>query len=167
MRDHRNDLRNDVPGALDDDGVADANVFSGDLVLVVQGGVGDDHAADGHRLELGHWRQRARAPDLDFDVAQIRRRLFGGEFVRHRPARRARDKAEPLLQGEIVDLVDDAVDVVAERGALAPRSAEMRDHLLRGNAEHRQRIDRQPEALEGGDHAELGVGGQRAVSPQA
>ena len=50
-------------------------------------------------------------------------RDLGRELVRDGPARRARDEAEPLLQREVVDLVDDAVDVVAERGALLARSA--------------------------------------------
>ena len=45
-------------------------------------------------------------------------RLLRREFVRERPARRAADHAEPLLQAEVVDLVDDAVDVVGQLGAL-------------------------------------------------
>ena len=47
------DLRDDVAGALHDHRVADAHVLARDLVLVVQRGVGDDDAADRHRLELG------------------------------------------------------------------------------------------------------------------
>ena len=73
-------------------------------------------------LQLGDRRQRAGAADLDLDRLDDRRRLFGGELVRDRPARAARDEAEPLLQREVVDLVDDAVDVVAERRRAAPRS---------------------------------------------
>ena len=84
----------------------------------MQRGVGDDDAADGDGPQLGHRRQRAGAPDLDFDSLDDRRRALGGEFVRDRPARAARDEAQPLLQREVVDLVDDAVDVVAEVGAL-------------------------------------------------
>ena len=85
--DHLEDLRNDVAGALDYHRVADARVEPRDLVLVVQAGVGDDDAADGDRLEFGHRRQRAGAADLDLDRLDDRRRAFGGEFVRHRPAR--------------------------------------------------------------------------------
>ena len=96
------DLRDDVAGALHDDGVADADVLARDLVLVVQRRVGDDDAADGDRLEPGDRRQRAGAADLDLDVAQHRRRLLGRELVRDGPARRARDEAEPLLQIEPV-----------------------------------------------------------------
>ena len=55
-----------------------------------------------------------------------RQRLLGREFVRRRPARRARAEAEPLLQVELVDLVDDAVDIVVEIRRASARS--------RGNA---------------------------------
>ena len=65
VRHHRDHLRDHVAGALDDDGVAVADVLARDLVLVVQGGAADDDAADGDRLQLGHRRQRAGAADLD------------------------------------------------------------------------------------------------------
>ncbi len=126
------DLRDHVAGALHDHGVADADVAAAadrlavvadalDVVLVVQRGVLHHHAADRHRLELGDRRQRAGAPDLDLDVAQHGGRLLGREFVRDRPARAARDEAEALLPVEAVELVDDAVDVVVELGALLAR----------------------------------------------
>ena len=57
-------------------------------------------------------------PTLIVDRLDDRHRLLGRELVRDRPSRRARDEAEPLLEREIVDLVNDAVDVVAERRAL-------------------------------------------------
>ena len=108
------DLRDDVAGALHDDGIADADVLARDLVLVVQRRVRDDNAADRNRLELCDRRQRASAANLNFNAAQHRRRLFGGELVRDGPARRARHESEPLLIIETVHLVDDAVDIVAE-----------------------------------------------------
>ena len=43
-----------------------------DLVLVVQRGVDDRDAADEHRLEPRHRRERAGAPDLDLDVLAAR-----------------------------------------------------------------------------------------------
>ena len=76
------------------------------------------HAADGDRLQLGDRRQRAGAADLDRDVVEGGDRLLGRELVRGRPARRAADEAEAVLQREVVDLVDHAVDVVVEVGAL-------------------------------------------------
>ena len=69
-------------------------------------------------LKLGDRGQRAGASDLDLDRLEHGHRPFGRELVRHRPARAARDEAEPLLEREIVDLVDHAVDVIAEARAL-------------------------------------------------
>ena len=121
-------LRDDVAGALDDDGVADADVAALaqglavaadalDVVLVVQRDVLHDDAADADRLQLADRRERAGAADLDLDVFQHGGGALGRELVRDRPARATRDEAEPLLPVEPVDLVDDAVDIVVELGA--------------------------------------------------
>ena len=108
-------LRDDVAGALDAHGVADAHVQPLDLVLVVQGGARHRHAADGDRLQHRDRRQRAGAADLDDDVFQHGLRLLGGEFMRRGPARRAADEAQAALPVGAVDLVDHAVDVVGQR----------------------------------------------------
>ena len=76
--------------------------------------------------------------------------------MRDRPARRARDEAEPLLQRKIIDLVDDAVDVIAERRPFLFDGMILREHLRRGVAKLGQRIGRQAEASHGLDRAELG-----------
>ena len=73
---HVDHLRDNVAGALDDDGVADADIaavaqgFAAtadalDVVLVVQRGVLHHHAADADRLELRRRRERAGAADRD------------------------------------------------------------------------------------------------------
>ena len=111
-------LGNHVAGAAHDHRVADAHVLAPQLVQVVQRGVADRGAADEHRLELGHRRQLAGAADLDLDVVQPRQLLLRRVLVRHRPARLARDEAQPLLQRAVVDLVDHAVDVEGQRVAL-------------------------------------------------
>src|SRR5690348_8321086 len=53
LRYHRDDLRDDVAGALHDDHVAVAEILARDLILVVQRRAGDDDAADIDRLEIG------------------------------------------------------------------------------------------------------------------
>src|SRR5690242_8160062 len=113
---HSENLRDDVARALHDHGVADADVLADDLVLVMQRGVLHHNAADGDGIEFGDRRQRAGPADLDIDAAQSRGGLFGGEFVSERPARRAGPEAESLLEIEAIDLVDNAVDVVAQTG---------------------------------------------------
>src|SRR5207244_13389615 len=116
-------LWNHVAGALDHDGVADADVAAlaqllavaadtPDVILIVQRDVLHDDAADPDRLELADRRERSGAADLDLDIAQHGHGALGREFVRDGPARRARDEAEPLLPVDAVDLVDDAVAVV-------------------------------------------------------
>src|SRR6185437_10405040 len=125
---HVHHLRNDVAGALNDDGVADADVAALaqrfavaadalDVVLVVQRHVLHDDAADADRLELADRRERAGAADLDFNALKDRGGAFGRKFVRDRPARVAADEAEPLLPIDPVDFVNDAVDVVVELSA--------------------------------------------------
>src|SRR5690349_20682832 len=107
-------LRDHIAGALDHHGVADPDVApfpqhlalvadALDVVLVMQRDVLHDDAADTDWLELADRRERAGAPDLDFDVLQHRHGALGGEFVRDRPARRARDETEPLLPVDAVD----------------------------------------------------------------
>ena len=112
------DLRDDVARALQHDAVAGAHAEPRDLVGIVQRRVGHDDAADRHRLEPRDRGQLAGAADLDVDSLKRRLGALGGEFVRQPPARRAPDEAEPRLPVEPVDLVDDAVDVERQVGAL-------------------------------------------------
>ena len=140
---HAENLRNDVAGALHDDRIADADVLARDLVLVMQGRVLHHDAADGDGIELGDRGQRAGAAHLDVDVAQDRGRLLGGKFVSDGVARRARDEAEPLLEVEPVELVDDAVDIVVEPRAPALDIAIGFKHFLDRVGEPDQRIERE------------------------
>ena len=169
VHDDADDLRDHVAGALDDDGVADAKIDAVanrtavvadalDVILVMQRRVRHDDAADGDRLEPRHRRQRAGAANLDIDAIEDRRRLLGREFVRNRPARAARNEAEAILPVEPVDLVDHAVDVVAERGALlADLAVEFQDgvDIL---AKLRPRIDDKAGLVHPLQHAVLGIG---------
>ena len=141
LLDHAENLRDDVAGTLDDDGIADADVLARDLVFIVQGGVLHDDAADGHRLELGDGGQRAGASDLNFDVVEDGGRLLGREFVRDGVARRTRDEAQTLLEIEPVELVDDAVDIVVEPGAAAFELTIGVEHLFHALREAHQRVD--------------------------
>ena len=156
------DLRDHVARALHDDRVADAHVLARDLVLVVERRVRDHDAADRDGLELRDRSERAGPPDLDLDPFKHGRGALGRKFVRQRPARRPGDEAEAGLQGEVVDLVDDAVDVIAERCALLLDLAVMREHLVRRAAEPGQRIGRQAEAMQRVDGLELGRGDRLA-----
>ena len=68
LQHHGDDLRNDVAGALQDDGVADAGIEPRNLILVVQRRARHQHTAHVDRRQPSDGRQCAGAPDLDLDV---------------------------------------------------------------------------------------------------
>ena len=153
--DDADDLRDDVARPLDHDGVADANVVALadrlavriealDVILVVQRDVLDDDAADRDRRQPRHRRQRAGAADLDIDLVDRGRCLLGREFVGDGPARLAGDETPATLQFELVDLVDDAVDVVAERRALFLDQLVLGDQVVDRFRPHHQRAYPEP-----------------------
>ena len=111
LREHAHDFRDHVARAPDDHRVADHHVLAPDLVLVVQRGIGDGHAADEHRLEASHRRDGAGAPDLHVDADDFGRHLLGRELVGDGPAWLAGHESERVLQRERIDLVHDAVDL--------------------------------------------------------
>src|SRR3989454_746811 len=97
---HADDFRNDIAGAAHDDRVADPDILAPELVLVVQGRVGDGGAAHEHRLEARHRGQGPGAPHLHVDTENLRGLLLRRILVGQRKARRARHEAEPLLRIE-------------------------------------------------------------------
>src|SRR5581483_7858329 len=138
---HRaDDARNHVAGADHDDDVADADVVRRDVLLIVQRGVRDRHAADADRLENGERVQRPGAADVDLDVEELRARFAGAELVGDRPARVFSDAPETLLQREIVDLHDDAVDLVVEPAALLFPARDVVDDAVHGSHTLRVRV---------------------------
>ena len=119
LREHSpHHLRDDVARALHDHAIPDPNVAVTDFILVVQGGPAHDDAADTHGLQFGHRRQHARPPHLNGDVKEARRGLLRGEFPRHGETRGAGRVAERLLRFEIIELHDDAINLIGQRFAL-------------------------------------------------
>ena len=78
------DLRDDVAGAADPQAPADTYAEALHLGDVVEGGAGDEDAADG--LELGDWSEHAGAADLSGHGAQAGDGLLGGELPGDGPA---------------------------------------------------------------------------------
>ncbi len=111
---HGHDLRDHVSCPAHDHGIADHYAKALDLVGVVQSGIGDSHAADKHRFELGHRRHGASTTNLKLDILKQGHLLLRRELVGGRPARRACHKAELLLQSDGIHLVDHAVDLVRQ-----------------------------------------------------
>ncbi len=108
--------------------------------------------------QAGDRGEGAGAADLDVDGLEAGGGALGGELVGERPARGGRAEAEAGLQVEAVELVDDAVDVVAERRALGLDQAVVGEHRLGRVAALHQRVGREAEGGEAGDGGGLGVG---------
>jgi len=120
----------------------------GDIVLIVQGGIGDDHTANSHRPEPRYRRQCPGAANLYFDFFQNGCRPLGRKLVGNGPARRARHKPQPFLIIKPLDLVDHPVNVIAKRCALLLKPSVIVNQITGLMAHLHQIIDRQPPALE-------------------
>ncbi len=114
---HLHHLRDHIPGAADNHGIADHHAQPRDFVHVVQGGIGYRHACDLDRLEPCHWRHRTGATHLKLDVQQLGQLLHGRKLVGNRPARLASTETQLTLVAQLVDLEHYAVDLVFQRGA--------------------------------------------------
>ena len=138
------DLRDHVAGPLHDDEVSLADVLAADVVLVVQRRARHGHTADVNRLELCKRIENAGAAHADVDLREPRycrrRRPLEGA----RETRASVERPEALLLVEGVDLDDDPVDLVAERGpTLLPGNAGV-GHL--GDRPDALRVRVRPEA---------------------
>ena len=114
LDDRAEHLGDDVAGLAQHDGVADQHALGLDDVLVVQRRLPHDAARDARRLHDRERRRAPGAPDRDDDVEQLRVDLLGRVLVGDRPARRAARRTELVVQRELVDLDDDAVDLVLD-----------------------------------------------------
>ena len=108
-------LGNHIAGFAQHDGVADQHALELDHVLVVEGRLPHGRPGDAHRLHDRERRRASGAADRDHDVEQLGVHLLGRVLVRDRPARRAAGRPELVVQGELVDLDDDAVDLMLDR----------------------------------------------------
>ena len=133
-------LGDDIAGALDDDTIADTDILALNLIFIVKACPGHHHPAHGHRLKHGHRCQGSGASHLDDDIVQHRFHLFGGEFMGDGPARGAAHEAEPLLVVEAVDLINHAVDVIGQGGALLFDIGVKSQDVFRAGAQPGERI---------------------------
>jgi hypothetical protein len=146
--DRAHHLGDDVAGTLEHDRVADPQVLAPDLVDVVERRVAHGRPADEDRGDMRDRGHGAGPPDVDADLLELRGHLLGRELVGGRPARGARDEAEPLLVGQRVDLDDDPIGLVVELAArLGPLLGEG-DDLLDALDRRVVRVDREAEAPE-------------------
>ena len=110
--------------------VADADVFAGDFLLVVQSRTRNGAAAHEYRLQLGHGGEHAGAAHLHGDVAQERLGLLGLVFVGHRPAGGFRGEAYGVALRKGVHLDHRAVRLEREIVPHGVQSANGVQHVI-------------------------------------
>jgi len=159
-------LRDDVTRALNLDLVTDADVETINLLFIVQSGVRDDDTAHGDGSQARDRGERPSPSDLNVDGFQGRDRLLSRKLVRNRPTRGAADKAQPLLPVEAVHFVDDAINVIAERGATLDHVAIGVEQTVDTVMSLEQVIDLEPPLPQRFDSVCLRVGkGRRVFTP--
>src|SRR5690606_10221950 len=109
------DLGDDVTRAPHDDRIANQHPFSTDFVCIVKGRIGDRDATHKFRLQPCHRGKCTSAAHLDVNPQQPGAGFFGGEFVCDGKPGRAGIPAKLVLQGNVVDLEDHAVDIKGQR----------------------------------------------------
>ena len=112
--DRPEDLGDDVAGLAHDDHVADTHALAGHLGGVVEGGACYRRTGDQDRLHHAEGRDATGAPDLDGDVQQPGAYLLGRVLVGGGPAGHSGGVPQAALKGVVVELEDDAVDLVDE-----------------------------------------------------
>ena len=111
---HLDHFGDHVSGPLDDHRVPDADVLAVDFILIVQSRPADLHAPHADRIHEGRRSKGAGPADLNDDIPNLGRRLFGFEFECQGPARAPGDGPQRFLKAEGIHLDDHAVDFVGQ-----------------------------------------------------
>ena len=106
------DFGNDITRPLDQYCVADMQIFSFDLVLVMQGSPFDDHPIYLHGFQDGDRGNHAGSPNLKIDCFNNGCCLYGREFPGNCPPGGPSGAAQSHLQVQVVYFDDHAVDVI-------------------------------------------------------
>jgi hypothetical protein len=123
----------------------------------VEGGELDRHPGDLYGLELRERHQVARAAHVPGHAHELRRRRHRGELPGDGPTRLAPHHAELALEGEVVDLHDDPVDLVVEPvAAFLPGAAGLAD-LVEGVVTLHVRVDLEAVAAQPFERVVMGL----------
>ncbi len=105
------DLRNNITGFVDNHRVANANIFAGDFVGVVERGMLNGAAGHDDRFENGDRVGRAGPTDTQNDVLDGGRGFFGGILVGDSSPGRLADGAQFDVQAAVIELDHQSISV--------------------------------------------------------
>ena len=133
-KDRAQNLRNNIAGFSDDNGIANTHILTQNLVFVMEGSSSNRRASNQNRIKLGNRRARACSPNLNSDITQDSGFFFWREFVSNGPARSACREAKLMLQGKRIHLHNHTVDFIGQIGTLLQAIAAEPSHLFARDA---------------------------------
>ncbi len=144
-RDDLDDLRDDLARPLNDHPIPCFQPQPLDLVIVMETGAGNGHAAAGHRVQFRHRRDRPGPPHGGRDRQDLRRRVVRGKLIGDGPARGFQRESQPLLLDQVIDLDHRPVDLIRQHVPAGLPLLAAANHLLDGAVDRRLLGDRQPQ----------------------
>ncbi len=119
-----NNLRDYITSALYNHGIAYTNITpftnglsfmanSLNIILIMQTGIGHHHPTNSNRCKACNRRQSSRTTDLNINIFQKRHCFFCWKFMGYCPTRRTRNKPQTLLEHQIINLINNAINVIA------------------------------------------------------
>ena len=151
-------LGDNLTGPLDNDGIADSDIASMDVVLIVERGLFDCCATDYHGHQLCEGVEGTSAAYVDTYVHKLGCCLLGGELIGDGPSRFPAHEAQLLLQGDLVNFNDNAVGGVVEVCQMLFPSLEVGLDLFNVVDELGVGADPEAEGLEILEHFPVSVG---------
>src|SRR5262249_39148193 len=107
-------VRDHVASALDNHFIADANIFAGDLVHVMERSAFHHHTTYRHGFETRYRRQCAGPADVRLNVENAGGCLARLELIGNGPARRSGDLPQALLQRGAIHFYHQTVDLIGQ-----------------------------------------------------
>ncbi len=141
-------LGNHITGLADDDHVSGADIFHANLIGVVKGRRRNRGPTHEHRLKACKRRRLPTRSDGHLDVKQTGGALLWWQLVGDRPPGSPGRAAQLLLDGKVIDLDHNPVDLVVEVVAGGLDSQHVGYHVVKVGQPHGPVVHRQAEVAE-------------------
>ena len=110
-------LRNNITCTLQDNMIANTNIFAQNFIFIMQGGIRYHHAANIDRPQSGNRGKCACASHLDINIFDNGAGFFCREFMRNRPTWCTANLTKPALIAMIINLINNTINIIIKASA--------------------------------------------------